>query len=156
MAIQIDVTKYIKQAIHPNQLTVFNVQWLEALLYPLRNLLFRFYKQRTDDLYRIEHNGQVCYLRAVLNDIFDSQERRITITDAFRYNFVYFYPELDEKAVLHNTVLYPRAEFVGGEAVDFNVIIPTALGLTPDQETRMRSILDEYKLVSKKYAIVYE
>lgn len=40
-----------------------------------------FMRWRQDKQYRLSHNGQVCYLRAVLNDQFDPIERRITITD---------------------------------------------------------------------------
>ena len=40
-----------------------------------------FMRWRDDKDYRLWHNGQVCHLRAVLNDTFDQTERRITVDD---------------------------------------------------------------------------
>ena len=40
-----------------------------------------FMRWRDDKDYRLWHNGQVCHLRAVLNDTFDHTERRITVDD---------------------------------------------------------------------------
>ena len=52
-----------------------------AMVSPLGYLHTRFVLFRRDTVYRLTHNGQVCYLRAVLNDQFDPIERRITITE---------------------------------------------------------------------------
>lgn len=57
-----------------------------ALLYagvaPLGRMLqeLRAYRRATE--YRLSHNGQVCKLRGVLNDEFDSEQRRIKIEDS--------------------------------------------------------------------------
>ena len=52
-----------------------------AAVSPLQYLHTQFilWKQNTD--YRLRHNGQVCYLRGLLNDLFDPIDRRITVTD---------------------------------------------------------------------------
>lgn len=42
-----------------------------AMVSPLGYLHTRFVLFRRDTVYRLTHNGQVCYLRAVLNDQFD-------------------------------------------------------------------------------------
>ena len=52
-----------------------------AMVSPLGYLHTRFVLFRRDTVYRLTHNGQVCYLRAVLNDTFDPIERRITVTE---------------------------------------------------------------------------
>jgi len=41
--------------------------------------VFGSYREETN--YRLTHTGQVCYLKAVLNDRFDNAQRRITIED---------------------------------------------------------------------------
>jgi hypothetical protein len=128
---------------------------MEALLYPLRALLKLFYTSRDADLYNLNHNGQVCYLRGMLNDVFDPILRRITISDSFRYNYVIFYPEADDKSILFETVLFARSEFIGTESAEFNVNVPAALNITQDEELRMKSLLNYYKLISKRYAIIY-
>ena len=58
-----------------------------ALVTPVSHLHMRFiqYRQRTG--YRLRHNGQVCYLRAVLNDEFDPELRRITLSDSDKADF---------------------------------------------------------------------
>ena len=58
-----------------------------ALVTPVSHLHVRFmqYRQRTG--YRLRHNGQVCYLRAVLNDEFDPELRRITLSDSDKTDF---------------------------------------------------------------------
>ena len=52
-----------------------------AAVTPLNYIHTRFLEFRKDAAYRLNHNGQVCYLRAVLNDTFDPELRRITVTD---------------------------------------------------------------------------
>ena len=52
-----------------------------AAVSPLQYLHTRFILWKRESDYRLEHNGQVCYLRALLNDKFDPIDRRITITE---------------------------------------------------------------------------
>jgi len=40
-----------------------------------------FTSNRDDNLYRLKHTGQVCYLRAVLNDAFPFRSRNFEIED---------------------------------------------------------------------------
>ena len=53
-----------------------------AAVSPLQYLHTRFILWKRGGDYRLEHNGQVCYLRALLNDKFDPIDRRITITES--------------------------------------------------------------------------
>ena len=153
--VRINISDLITQLIHPLNLTARNIQWFEALFYPFRLTLNRFYAARDNDLYNLKHNGQVCYLRALLNDTFDPIERRITIGDATKYEYVYFYPEGDDKSVIFGSILFPRNEFIGNNSAEFNVYVPIAIGINNDAELRMRSLLNYYKLASKRYAIIY-
>ena len=52
-----------------------------AAVSPLQWLHTQFVLWKRDAEYRVQKNGQVCHLRAVLNDMFDPIDRRITITD---------------------------------------------------------------------------
>lgn len=47
-----------------------------AAVSPLQYLHTRFILWKRESDYRLEHNGQVCYLRALLNDKFDPIDRR--------------------------------------------------------------------------------
>lgn len=135
---------------------------LYALLAPLRYLHVRLMRLRDDTDYRIRHTGQVCYLRAVLNDEFDTGLRRITVTDYEKVevdgNFVYLREEDAEVVVNRRSVYAPliinRRGFIGVSDVDFSVNVPEALKGEID-EAKLRAVVNKYKLVSKRYTINY-
>lgn len=133
---------------------------LYAALTPLGYLHTRFMLFRQDAAYRLGHNGQVCHLRAVLNDTFDPELRRITVTDTAQ-NIGVLFVHLREKgqAVLvpqretGTTLLVNRRGFGGVSGYDFVVNIPLALrGL---DESRLKAVVNTYKLASKRFAISY-
>lgn len=133
---------------------------LYAVLTPLSYLHMRFMIFRKDTAYRLGHNGQVCYLRAVLNDTFDPKLRRITVTDTAQSIGVLFVHLREEtQAVLvpqretGTTLLVNRRGFGGVSGYDFIVNVPLALrGL---DEFRLKAVVNTYKLVSKRFAISY-
>ena len=55
--------------------------FLSAFVFGVSVLHNRFMKNRTANLLRIKRNGQVCYLKGMLNDELDPDKRRIRITD---------------------------------------------------------------------------
>src|SRR5690606_12863694 len=117
-------------------------------------------------MYRLNHNSQVCSLKAVLNDAFDTDLRRITIQNATIKEPLWFYEPGDEKPVYFYEVadespVYFRSEseFMGGGS-DFTVLVP--LDLKPVSEVelnayliRMRALIDYYKLYCKAYTIEF-
>ena len=60
--------------------------WLQALVSPVSYLYGLFGINRKNNLYDLSRNGQVCYLQAALNDVFDATYRRIFITDEVTIN----------------------------------------------------------------------
>lgn len=132
-----------------------------ALVTPVSHLHVRFmqYRQRTG--YRLRHNGQVCYLRAVLNDEFDPELRRITLSDSDKSDFgtavyrrVARRPlKLPLRADSAGVKIYRRG-FTGAGAVDFIVGIPAALRGNID-ESRLSGVVDTYRLASMRYAVLY-
>lgn len=137
---------------------------LMAVMYlfvsPLSRMAKQFDSFRTDTNYRLTHNGQVCYLRAVLNDIFDNVNRRIRIEDLdpqkellvwkrSQNNFV-MVPERNAGAVIIS-----KRGFGGHDGFDFVIVCPAALRGSID-EARMRAIVNNYKLTSKRYTITYK
>lgn len=133
---------------------------LYAVLTPLGYLHTRFMLFRQDATYRLGHNGQVCHLRAVLNDTFDPELRRITITDtAQNIGVLFVYLREEARAVLvpqretGTTQLVNRRGFGGVSGYDFIVNVPLTLrGL---DESRLKAVVNTYKLVSKRFAISY-
>ena len=99
-----------------------------------------FMRWRDEQNYRLWHNGQVCHLRAVLNDTFDQSERRITVDDE---------SSEDGKAFIIN-----RRGYGGVSGFDFWVSVPYALRGKID-ETRLAAVVSTYKLASKRWTINY-
>lgn len=132
-----------------------------AAVSPLCYIHTRFVLFRRDSVYRLTHNGQVCYLRAVLNDQFDPIERRITVTEtAGDAGILMLYKREVERAQLVPTrevgraVIVNRRGFDGINAFDFWVNIPAALFESVDV-TRLKAIVGTYKLASKRFSINY-
>lgn len=140
--------------------------FLAVLVYctiaPLRYIYVKFLALRNDSIYRLEHNGQTCYLRAVLNDMFDAGKRRITVTDYEQTTSegkTIYMRELDnETVVAGREVMAPlvvnRRGFVGVSGIDFMINLPAEMEGTID-DVRLRAFVNAYKLVSKRYIINY-
>ena len=136
---------------------------LAALVYaavsPLQSLHMRFMRWRRDTDYRLLHNGQVCYLRGLLNDLFDPIDRRITVSEEVSNigNIVLHKREV-QRAVRFpargsgRMVVLNRRGYGGVNSYDFWVNIPIAL-LNEIDADRVRAVVDAYKLASKRYQI---
>lgn len=102
----------------------------------------------------------MCYLRAALNDTFDPELRRITITDTAQNVGVMLVFQRDEERTIFvplrnsgTVLLVNRRGFGGASGYDFVVNIPLALrGL---DEARLTAVVNTYKLASKRFAISY-
>lgn len=124
--------------------------WLHALVAPLASLHYSFVQKRNADLYNLAHNGQVCYLRAALNDAFDAELRRIRILDGNSYKRQYIYTRGEEQSrYLGVMYLHERADY-GDTGADFIVEVPEQTY----RENEMKSLIDFYRLASKRYKIV--
>lgn len=126
------------------------VAWLHGLVTPLVSLHYAFQQKRNADLYNLNHNGQVCYLRGVLNDAFDVEQRRIKITDGNTYRRQYIYTRGEKKPkYLGKIYLHERGDY-SDESVDFIVVAPREIY----RENEMKALIDFYRLASKRYKIV--
>lgn len=128
---------------------------LRASTYSLSNLYDSFMHNRNGDrysnIYKINHNGQVFSLRKVLNDEFDSSSRRITIDDVEVKDWLMIYQDEEAKHVMLGTKKVYREDMIGQEKADFIIDVPFVL--SEDERARMHSIVNYYKLVSKRYTI---
>ncbi|MDR2894241.1 MAG: hypothetical protein LBU97_02125 [Alistipes sp.] len=132
-----------------------------AMVTPLNYLHTRFVLLQRSTDYRLTHNGQVCYLRAVLNDQFDPIERRITITEeAGGTGPLMLWHRSEDRAQLlpiresDTAFIVNRRGFDGVNSFDFWVNIPVAL-LELVDTTRLKAIVNTYKLASKRFSINY-
>ena len=126
-----------------------------AAVAPLSELHARFMRYRSDVAWRLGHNGQVCYLRGALNDLFDPALRRITVTDTLLSHGLTLVPErrTGEPLLLpvrgsEEALLVGRRGFVLG-GFDFVVSIPPGVDVT-----RVSASVNQFKLASKRFQIV--
>lgn len=136
-----------------------------ALIYAgvsaLGRLLHELRVFRADTFYSLSHNSQVCKLRGVLNDAFDSEQRRITVSDGdvegLRAVVVYRRDAgrwLQLRRRGDGATILNRKGYGGASGYDFVVTVPGELK-TRDNDTRLRAIINHYKLASKRYAVNY-
>lgn len=136
--------------------------WLLALSSPWIKLKSLFMSYRILSLYKIEHTPQVFSLENVLNDSFDSIERRIYIKDGIYINNIWFFnPEETAPVHFYNPEenqpqrFYDPSELENLD-VDFVVVIPKTLGLDQQAIIRLKSLLAYYALPDKTYILNYE
>ncbi len=129
------------------------VNFLKSLIKPLIELYQSFKRFRTDSLYKINHNGQVVYLQKVLNDRFDTTLRRIYISDGLFNNPTYVFPYEDGKDIYLNTQYIFNETELEFKDVDFVVVLPADMTVSDEEDIRMRSLINYYKLASKTYKI---
>lgn len=127
-----------------------------AAVSPLSGLHTRFLRYRNDTHYRLTHNGQVCYLRATLNDLFDPFWRRITITDAeegTRPGIIHprgaGYQFLISPRNAENRVIVAKRDYSQESAPDFIVSVP--FPLSEENEGRLAGVVNTNKLASKRF-----
>jgi len=148
-------TDYNKVAVHLLPLSMRKpvmASWVQLLVKPVASIDITWQQWRTNNLYRLEHTGQVCSLRKSLNDNFDQTEQRIYIGDGNVYNTLYIYTEAEAQNVYINDTLFLRTESETADSgLDFIVWVPKALYET--QIYALKAHIDFYRTGGKRYAI---
>lgn len=119
--------------------------WFHALLAPAKTLhgyFLLFQEQIRED---VETNGQVTKMQAGLNRRFDPHFRRMLITDAPETDSVFIYTETENQPLYLPT-------FINGSNYDFLVYVPFDL---MGEETGIRAFVDKYKLVTKRWELIW-
>jgi hypothetical protein len=127
------------------------VGFVQAFLMPVSKLHYQFNQKRQADWYKLNHTGQVCYLRKVLNDALDVAQRRIYIDEGNSFPRKYIYTRAEKKPVfLGKMFIYQNSEYTN-TGVDFIVYAPAEIIDT--QINELNSLITFYKLASKRYKI---
>jgi len=125
--------------------------FLWSFIKPLTTLHQLWQVMRLDNIYKLEHNAQVCYFRAALNDRFDPDLRRIYIDEGTTSNTTYIYTPGEHRPKYIGTIyLYQALEVEGG--ADFFVYVPSEI--LASQLYEIRALIDFYRLGGKRYLIV--
>lgn len=121
--------------------------------WPLREVYAMFEDYRDGVFYKLEKTGQVCFLRAVLNDSFDIIERRINVIDFNLFGTTYLWPDAFENKVVYLNEVAPLYLFPDDVGYDFTVQVPTALIVTDADLARLRAKINEFKMDGKQFFI---
>lgn len=142
---------------------------VQAMVRPLADQQRRLIDYRQEVEARLKRNGQVCYLRRLLNDTFDATLRGIYITDAEEEpeeNRQLFCRSEDRPIFLAKTDSDTRDHFIlnsrttaGANAIDFEVHVPwylLPLGGTGGEALieAVSALTWNYRLAGKRYRIV--
>jgi len=153
MWFKLDIPKFTTSLIPIDLRKVKLVGLVQALVAPLVEINDTWRRMRSDNLYKLEHTGQVCYLRGALNDRFDPSERRITI-DGTGGNSepTYIYtPGENQTKYLGRLFLRNSLEFADTGA-DFTVRVPREIMNQSSYE--VRALIDFYRLGGMRYLII--
>jgi len=137
------------------------VAFLRIMTSPIVTLFNDFSKNRNDNLFRLQKNGQVCYLRSVLNDAFPQANKQIRIEDEKQLGHWQFawdenYDSYKNYLLISETgTLFWDKSTIFEDVSGFVVYVPVAI-YSADNDAKIRSLLNTYKLLSKSYTIVYE
>jgi len=141
---------------------------------PLVTLFDVFTRNRNTNRYRLNVTPQICHLRRMLNDFFDPELRGVVISDGDATNWLMLHPSVlfsleggkqpiwvgfgevqaDRIIITDGVKLAPRQGNVGYSGLDFYVLLPSRVRPSADLN-RVSSLVNTYKLASKRYAISF-
>ena len=142
--------------------------WLKCLVSPVKWLYGLFKANRNNNLYILAHDGQVCYLEAALNDLFDPVSRGLQVVDGPFEDPLFLYLAPENKPIWLGlvsevgTTAYPDPQVLYTDSettllgINFIVKVPLAVagGIGYDV-LRLRALVDAYRLPGRKnYSIV--
>ena len=127
------------------------IEFVTAIFKPLQELHDLWLRNRAANIYKVNHNSQVCYLRDALNDSFDYDLRRIIIIDGNKYKKKYIYTRGEQKPKFIGILFIHSRDDYEDTGIDFIVQVPSDLVYNEDQ---MKALINFYKLASKRYKIV--
>lgn len=126
---------------------------IRCYCFPLMVIYQNFMAFREWNLYRINHNSQVVSMENVFNDRFDNEQRRIYITNGFGRERKYMYTRAENRPLYLGTqYLYNRGDYAD-TGIDFIVWVPTAILLTPQDKIELTSLINNYRLPTKRFKI---
>lgn len=132
---------------------------LRAAVWPLELLYNKFRTARREHIYRLTHNGQVCYLRACLNDHFKSNMGVFDIISVEREGeWLFAVTETGERVPItisedntsetENVPIVYNELMLNQEQNEFIVSVPADIYDTALEE--VKALVDQYKLISKR------
>lgn len=126
--------------------------WVRVCFAPIIAIYDDWLVMRFDNLYLIEHTGQVCSLRKSLNDKFDPVLRRIYIGNGNVFDAKFIHTPAENKPQFLGTMFIFSRDETSDTGVDFNVFVPAAIAAA--QVYELKAHIDFYKEGVKRYTIL--
>lgn len=141
--------------------------WIGCLLHPLETAHGSFMDFCEKSRYKLAHNSQICYLQAVVNDLFDPEIRGIRIKNAVIVPPLWLYEPEENKpiwlfeATEEGAVFLREESQIRGDGADFLVLLPQRLRPGDPTareafETSLKANINYYKLFVKNYNLKWE
>jgi hypothetical protein len=154
----IDYSKLVQWLLPSRLRTTARLAWLMCCVYPVQVIYQQFLTFKAAKDYQLLITPQVCFLQKMLNDRYDTNLRRIIITDGSDKPPTYIFTELELKPVFirQESEAAPVFIYTDGEAGtltdDFVVEVPASIVF---EQAEMISLLKSYKLAGTKFSIKY-
>ncbi len=148
---KVDYKKLVIKELPPDLRQSKSIAYLLALTSPIKTLYDQWLQKRDFDWYRLNHNGQRCKLRKVLNDNLDPSLRRIYIDDGTAFPREYIYTIAENKPKFLGTFYIKSENEYQNTGVDFIVYVPQ--GIIDTAIYQLKYLLKYYKLAGKRYMI---
>lgn len=130
-----------------------HIAWVKVLVYPFVLILQKLRKSRKENIYKLQHDGRIGKIEKVLNDTFDRVERRISIIEGERKNQNYSYFRNENKEQLATPFITYSIDEIAEFSADFQIIIPTEVGLITSDITRLNTLARYYADKDKHFTI---
>lgn len=127
--------------------------FIRSAVEPLKALHDDWLDFRDQNIYILNHNGQVCYFRGALNDVFDPDERRIYIQNGLAVEPKHIYTVNENKPIYlgqQPIYLYSSTD-VQDTGVDFIINVPQQI--IQEQLDRLIAEIERYRQAGKRYKI---
>jgi hypothetical protein len=138
------------------------VAWLQAMLYPLRQLYARWLLEAEVARRELAYNSQTIVFEKALNDQFDPSARRIVIQNSdteLLPLYLDFTSENQPDTYWYYTVEGPPWEYLYFEdefntQIDFTVRVPVVLR-SPERTTQLHARIKHFKLATRLYSLKF-
>lgn len=148
----VDWSRLVIMNIPPFLRKIKLVAFVQVLILPIAQVYNDWNsKRKNEDWYKLEHTGQVCKLRKVLNDKLDISQRRIYISDGNSFPRKYIYTRAENRPVFIGKIFIYQNDEYSNTGADFIVYVPSEIINTKIHE--LKALIEFYKLASKRYKI---
>ncbi len=125
---------------------------IKVVVYPIEKIYDDWSRLRNENLYTLQHTGQICYLRKVLNDKLDPTKRRIYIGDGNKFRRQYIYTPVENKPRYLGKIILHQSIDYADTGADFIVYAPKEI--TNNEIHQLRALIELFKLGGKRYRII--